>query len=163
MRKLAVSASKKQRRRLTESRFEQKFEVALRELNVKSHHACPDWEPGVPDRYVCGGTWIEFKSLGYDRSVMPWNAISPQQRAHLQSFTDAGDKCWVCILLCHEDDGDDDRVVLLPWLVFKEKYERVSLKREDVVAIFPIVNRRDPESMRNLISNHFVKFRLGIY
>jgi hypothetical protein len=157
MRKLAVSASKKQRRRLTETSFERKFEDCLRQLGFKSHHACPDWEPGVPDRYVCGGTWIEFKSLGYDRSVMPWNAISPQQRAHLQAFTDAGDKCWVCILLCHEDDGDDDHVILMRWSEFKAQYERVSLKREDVVATFPIVNRRDSQQMISLIQTNFMK------
>jgi hypothetical protein len=160
MRKLAVSASKKQRRRLTEYRFEEKFSEALQALGVKSHHACPDWDPGIMDRYVCGGgTWIEFKSLGYHRSVMPWNAFAQVQRDKLDEHTAQGDDVWVCVLLCHEDDGDDDRVILRKWPEFKEQYHKVSLPREWIIERLPVINRRDIEGMKKFIHLNFLIHR----
>jgi hypothetical protein len=156
MRKLAVGASKKQRRRLTEYRFEDKFGNALAELGVRNHHACPDWDKGIPDRYIFGGgKWMEFKSLAYDRSVMPWNAFSVDQRKNIRDCIKHGDRVWVCILLCHEDDGDNDRVMLMEWPEFEACYERVSLQRQEIISRFPIVNRRDNESLKAFIRRHF--------
>ncbi len=150
MRKLQVGASKKQRRKQTEYRFEERFGEALTSLGVLNHHACPVWEPGIMDRYVAGGRWIEFKSLAYDRSCMPWNAFSLDQKRKMQEFSDAGEKVWVCVLLCHEDDGDDDRILLRPWPEFKKLYARVSIPREEILHSFPLVNRRNADDMGRL-------------
>jgi hypothetical protein len=136
MRKLAVGASKKQRRRSTEHRFEQRVANCLTEMGIWNYHACPDWSPGIPDRYLQGGRWIEFKSLAYrDSFTWKYRIFPNEQGRKLEELWRAGDKPYVCILL-HHDDDEHPRLLLQPWPEFRVTSQWT---REMVVQECPLI------------------------
>ncbi len=74
---------------------------------------------GIPDRYVAGGRWIEFKQIKWSgkRAVSPVRQLSGPQIRVLDRFTEAGDECWVAILF--QDVEGVLRIMFLPWSMFR--------------------------------------------
>lgn len=76
---------------------------------------------GIPDRYVVGGRWIEFKQIKWAgvRAVSPIRQFSGPQIRVLDKFTEAGDDCWVAILF--QDTGGSMRSMFYPWPIFRAR------------------------------------------
>lgn len=106
---MKVEDFKKKPRIPRESAFEK---TVCDALGIYSRHMS-DRLAGVPDRYVAGGTWIEFKVNG--RPTM-------EQNRTMDGLVRAGDKVWVCTLKVGKDGS---KIILEKWgtaLVWVENY-----------------------------------------
>lgn len=85
-----------------------------------SYHTAERFYLGIPDRYVAGGRWIEFKRVTWAgaRAVSPIRQFSGPQIKTLDKFTAAGDECWVAIVF--QTAGHDLRSCFMPWAVFRK-------------------------------------------
>lgn len=103
----------------TEAQYEKHFAGALLDLGVFSYHTAERFYLGIPDRYVAGGRWIEFKQVKWmgKRVVSPIRQLSSSQINTLDKFTDAGDKCWVAVLF--QTPEGDRRSLFMPWQTFR--------------------------------------------
>lgn len=89
--------------RSTEASFERRFADRLSEMGIYSRHMS-DHVPGLPDRYVVGGVWIEFKSLYRAKSVFTcFEGMSPEQHRTAGDLVKAGDQVFWCALLATND------------------------------------------------------------
>ncbi len=106
-------------RAFTEAKYEKLFARALAKLGQFSYHTAERFYLGIPDRYVAGGRWIEFKRVTWAgvRAVSPIRQFSGPQIRTLDKFTEAGDDCWVAILF-QTPDGEL-RSCFLPWPRFR--------------------------------------------
>jgi len=88
-------------------------------LDQFSYHTAERFYLGIPDRYVAGGRWIEFKRVTWAgaRAVSPIRQFSGPQIKTLDKFTAAGDECWVAIVF--QTAGHDLRSCLMPWAWFR--------------------------------------------
>lgn len=83
-------------------------------LSRFSFHNDPTVMPGIPDRYVVGGNWIEFKNeITFDRTSKALN----RQRKWLSLLHNASDKAWVCALI-------GELLYLEQWNVWREREKR---------------------------------------
>lgn len=103
--------SKERRKRVTEDHIEKQFLWALDELDLKSMHFY-DRFGGVPDRYVIGGNWLEFKSLAYVKHVNAFAHFEADQKRKLATFHNAGDRSFGVVLLCNEYEN---HLLIAPW------------------------------------------------
>ena len=87
---MKVEDFKKKPRIPRESAFEK---TVCDALGLYSRHMS-DRLAGVPDRYVAGGTWIEFKVNGKP---------SKEQQRTMERLVQAGDNVWVCTLKVGKD------------------------------------------------------------
>ncbi len=96
---LSVSKFPKGRKATTEKSFERSFSE---KLGVYSRHMS-DAMPGLPDRYVPGGIWIEFKSIVFKRDVAFGAGLTVEQEREMTRLSDGGDDVFYCALLQHEN------------------------------------------------------------
>lgn len=85
-----------------------------------SYHTAERFYLGIPDRYVAGGRWIEFKRVTWAgaRAVSPIRQFSGPQIKTLDKFTAAGDETWVAVVF--QTAGHDLRSCFMPWAVFRK-------------------------------------------
>ena len=103
---LSVTNYKQVRTRSTEAAFENAFAARLRKAQVYSRHMS-DAIPGLPDRYIRGGMWIEFKSLFRKRGEFTHGeGLSAEQKRTMADLCAAGDRVFYCALL---DTGSGDK------------------------------------------------------
>ena len=105
----------------TEKNFELRLGKALNSLGLLNWHTHELNLPGVPDRYVVGGNWIECK-------VRPWTGkkgfgprkcvVKESQINFLNRLVDNGDRAWLCILL--KAWRTSGRGIILPWEFVRE-------------------------------------------
>jgi len=95
------------------------FARALAKLGQFSYHTAERFYLGIPDRYVAGGRWIEFKRVTWAgvRAVSPIRQFSGPQINTLDKFTAAGDDCWVAILF--QTPSGSLRSMFMPWPKFR--------------------------------------------
>lgn len=107
-------------RAYTEANYEKVFARALAQLGQFSYHTAERFYLGIPDRYIAGGRWIEFKRVTWAgvRAVSPIRQFSGPQIRTLDKFTEAGDDCWVAIIF-QTPDGSL-RSCFLPWPMFRK-------------------------------------------
>ena len=76
------------------------FAGVLTDLGHFSYHTAERFYLGIPDRYVAGGRWIEFKQIKWmgTRSVSPIRQFSSGQIRTLDQLTKAGDTVFVAIV-----------------------------------------------------------------
>lgn len=117
---LTVKAPRRSKSRISEATFEGKFAKSLKRLGLYNWHTADNFKPGVPDRYVVGGNWIEFKAIPYvgTRQITPTRFFKPAQQNELTRLHEAGDRAWVCILF--QPEQGDARVLLCPWVVLRD-------------------------------------------
>jgi hypothetical protein len=72
---------------------------------------------GVPDRYVCGGRWIEFKQAAVVNKISPLRLFSSSQITMLDKLTKYGDECYACILFQFQDSS---WCLFIEWTKLKE-------------------------------------------
>ncbi len=118
---LSVSAPRRQKNRISEAVFEGKFSKCLKAIGLYNWHTSDQFKPGVPDRYVVGGNWIEFKAIPYTgkRAMTPERFFSPAQKNELTRLHERGDRAWVCILF--QPERGDATVLLCPWVVLRDQ------------------------------------------
>ncbi len=118
---LSVKAPRRQKNRISEATFEGKFAKILKTGGLYSWHTSDQFKPGVPDRYVVGGNWIEFKAIPFTgkRAMTPVRFFSPAQKNELTRLHDNGDRAWVCILF--QPEQGEATVMLCPWVVLRDK------------------------------------------
>lgn len=106
-------------RAFTEAKYEKRFATALAKLGQFSYHTAERFYLGIPDRYVAGGRWIEFKRVTWAgvRAVSPIRQFSGPQIRTLDKFTEAGDDCWVAIVF--QTPEGMLRSCFLPWPRFR--------------------------------------------
>ncbi len=104
-------------RKSSEAQFERKIAKLLTEAGCYSYHTSEKHYDGIPDRYVCGGRWIEFKQATVVRSITPMRLFSKGQIRQMDMFTEHGDDCYVCILFQFRDC--EPWCVFLSWDFFK--------------------------------------------
>jgi len=96
---LSVGQFKKKVRRTTEKAFEELFAEVLAEKGIYNRHMSDKFS-GVPDRYVAGGKWIEFKSLEYARGVVTYGAGMSIEQVRVCGEMVAGEEeVWYCALV----------------------------------------------------------------
>jgi hypothetical protein len=88
---------------------------------ILSYHTTDAVQSGIPDRYVTGGRWIEFKIILYagTRKLDPLVHFSPAQKIWLDNLTKAGDQCWANILF-QKSDGEE-RFLHMPWHSLRDR------------------------------------------
>lgn len=101
----------------SETQFEAKIAKILHKLDIFSYHVSEKMYMGIPDRYVQGGRWIEFKQCAVVKNVTPARFLSGGQERFLNSFLEAGDKPFVCVLF--QFRLKPPRAILAPWETFK--------------------------------------------
>ena len=104
-------------RKSTEAQFERKIAKHLDALGIFSYHVSEKSHMGIPDRYVAGGRWIEFKQAAVIHSFTPMRLFSPGQIKFMDRFLEAGDTPYVCILFQFTED--EPLCVLMEWGNFK--------------------------------------------
>lgn len=106
-------------RPFTEAKYEKAFAKALAGLGQFSYHTAERFYMGIPDRYVVGGRWIEFKQIKWAgvRAVSPTRQFSGPQIRTLDKFQEAGDETWVAVLF--QTPGGSMRSMFLPWPMFR--------------------------------------------
>lgn len=105
----------------TEASFEKRVaDVLQKKIGLFTYHVAERYYAGIPDRYVVGGNWVEFKVIGYsgNRKVNPHRLFSPSQRVFLDKFSNSGDRTWACIGF-QGPDGPQT-CVIAPWHEFRE-------------------------------------------
>jgi hypothetical protein len=100
-------------RNLSESEFEIKIAKIMGDLGIWSYHVNEKMYQGVPDRYVVGGRWIEFKQCALRYHISPMRLFRQSQRTFLTKFLEVGDKPYACILF--QFRSEQRRAVLKPW------------------------------------------------
>ena len=86
-------------RRSTESAVEKAWAATWREMGIYSRHMA-DAVPGLPDRYIGGGKWVEFKSLYRVRGEFTYGeGLTAEQIRTCSDLTDAGDSVYYCAQL----------------------------------------------------------------
>jgi len=117
--RLQAEASKT-RSRSTEAAFEKRFAKALTRLGLLSYHTSEKFISGIPDRYVVGGNWIEFKAIPYTgkRQITPVRFFSASQKLWMNRLGEAGDRVWVCILF--QPENGNPLAILCPWVALND-------------------------------------------
>lgn len=117
-----------------------------------------NWKPyeraraGIPDRYVIGGNWIEFKHVIYpmrnDRNLLRTNGkvFSPAQIRTMDDLVAAGDRVFVCILI---STPSFERVLLEQWDAIRRDpiltIERVrALPENALAALSQVFDKHEP-------------------
>lgn len=95
------------------------FARALAGTGQFSYHTAERFYLGIPDRYVAGGRWIEFKQIKWagTRAVSPIRQFTGPQIITLDKFTAAGDDCWVAIVF--QETAGDLRSCFMSWPKFR--------------------------------------------
>lgn len=103
----------------TEAVYEKLFARALAATGQFSYHTAERFYLGIPDRYVAGGRWIEFKQIKWagTRPVSPIRQFTGPQIKTLDKFTAVGDDCWVAIVF-QTTDGEL-RTCFMSWPRFR--------------------------------------------
>jgi hypothetical protein len=128
MRKLKVRPTSHRQRISTESQFEARIAKILDKKKIFNYHVSERLYRGIPDRYVQGGRWIEFKQCTVTQKVTPGRFLSSPQERKLQEFYDAGDLPYVCVLFLFR--LDPHRAILRPWETFQyDGYESWSIDK----------------------------------
>ncbi len=98
-----------------EAAWERKFMKQVTRAGILSYHTTDSVVCGIPDRYITGGRWIEFKIILYagSRGLDPTTHFSPAQKIWLDKLTAAGDQCWANILF-QKSDGEE-RFMHIKW------------------------------------------------
>lgn len=101
-----------------EKYFEKRVAQVLTSIGLENRHTS-DRQEGIPDRYVVGGNWIEFKVVPCSgrRSVDPERLFTPAQRNFLSRWTEKGDRTWAAVMF--QPDNDKSSIIILPWSCFK--------------------------------------------
>lgn len=117
---LTVRATVRDRKGSTEARFEARVAEVLKSLGLFSYHVAERWYAGIPDRYVVGGNWIEFKVVPCSgkRSVNPVRLFKPHQRNFLDKFSASGDRTWACVMF--QPENGEPHMVIQPWHRFSK-------------------------------------------
>jgi len=116
---LTVRTSAPNRSGPPERRFEKRTADILKKLGLFSYHTAERWYAGIPDRYVVGGNWIEFKVIPCSgvRAVNPYRLFKPAQRNLLDKFDASGDRTWACVMF--QPSKGEPHMILFPWHVFR--------------------------------------------
>ena len=100
-----------------ERTFENRVGSILSKLDIYNFHV--EDKMGLPDRYVAGGNWIEFKRTIWNKRgilhIMP--LLRPAQRNRLNMLTRGGDRCWVAVNIYAEMHN---HVIIKPWVWWTE-------------------------------------------
>ena len=117
--KLEVKKTKRRRANSTEAAFEKRFATALSKQGRVSYHTAEKFIEGIPDRYTCGGIWIEFKVVPYSgkRRINLLRYFSPAQKLWMTRLENGGDIVYGCVLL--QPENGDPRIVLQSWHTLK--------------------------------------------
>ncbi len=168
---LTVRATIRDRKGSIESRFEKRVAEVLKQLGLFSYHVAERWYAGIPDRYVVGGNWIEFKVVPCSgkRRVNPYRLFSPGQRNFLDKFSKSGDRTWACVMF--QPYEGEPYMVLLPWHDFREhgswsmdQVEDWGVDTGDKFAFLKYINDRfgksfDRFSNKEIYENHLYHYR----
>lgn len=116
-------------RPVTEAQYEAKFAKALHQQGHFSYHTAERFYLGIPDRYVVGGRWIEFKQVKWigTRPVSPIRQFNPGQIRTLDRLSKAGDDPWVALLF--QTPAGDLASCFLPWAMFRTTKPQWTVKQ----------------------------------
>ena len=111
---------KKQTIHTEEAAWERKFMKQATRAGILSYHTTDSVKTGIPDRYVVGGRWIEFKIILFagTRKLDPLVHFSPAQKNWMDNLVGAGDECWANILF-QTSDGEE-RFFMMPWEMLRD-------------------------------------------
>lgn len=104
----------KTERSTSEHAFEERWAEALASVGLYSRHMA-DRNAGVPDRYIQGGRWIEFKSLFAARGKFSLGeGLTTEQHTTCKALAEAEDEVWYCALL---ESAKGRRFIFIPYHV----------------------------------------------
>jgi hypothetical protein len=96
---LSVTQFKPKDKRSTEHAVEVAWAATWKDLGIYSRHMS-DKIPGLPDRYIRGGHWVEFKSLWRVRGGFTYGeGLTTEQKRTCADLTRAGDQVFYCAQL----------------------------------------------------------------
>ena len=121
------------RRAITENVFERAICAWLNKQGIMNFHQDHKFRGGVPDRYVAGGNWIEFKRVLFVASsrnsrynVDLTKQFSARQKTFLHKWNEQGDRTWVCVLILSQQYP---RFVLEPWDYWTTHYKLINIQK----------------------------------
>jgi len=98
-------------------------EILQRKLGLWNYKPHERAQPGIPDRYIVGGNWIEFKHMTFFMTkpkeilgAKSRKAFSVPQVRKLDALLQAGDRPFVCVLV---SSPVRERVWIEQWDRFK--------------------------------------------
>lgn len=97
------TVTKSRSTRISEKTFEKAVAAQLKQAGKFSRHMS-DRLSGLPDRYITGGIWVEFKSFEFRDSFRADQGISPLQRRMMEQLANGGDNVFYCALAQHNDE-----------------------------------------------------------
>lgn len=116
---MKVSDFKAKPTRSTELSVEKLWAATWKAMGVYSRHMA-DAVPGLPDRYIKGGCWVEFKSLYRVRGEFTFGeGLSAEQIRTCSDLWEAGDVVFYCAQLDGWSRGK--RYVFMPWNLVKSR------------------------------------------
>lgn len=110
---------KKPKRQRQELKYDHKVgERITKVLRLFNYKPSDRFRSGIPDRYIAGGRWIEFKYVHHSlkRNVSTLREFSAVQRTTIEDLIAAGDRVWACIFF---DTGNEILVYMAPWYEYK--------------------------------------------
>lgn len=121
------------KRAITENTFERTVSAWLTKQGIMNFHQDHKFVGGVPDRYVAGGNWIEFKRIlfvGGARGSKFNSDMTKQFTARQRTFMDRwdaqGDRTWVCVLVLSQEYP---RMILEPWRYYMYRYKLINIAK----------------------------------
>lgn len=108
---------KKQPRQRQELKYDHRIGEKLKKMGIWNYKPSDRFRGGMPDRYLTGGRWIEFKYVHCKHSVSTLREFSAVQRTTIEELIAHGDEVWVGIFF---DTPEGLYVFLSPWWDYKE-------------------------------------------
>ena len=104
--KLSVAPASVVSRPLTEAQREARVMKIIRSLGVWHYKVADKFTKGIPDRYLAGGNWIEFKQehVSGNRDFCLQRGVSAAQRTFLKTAHAQGDRTYLCVFVIREDE-----------------------------------------------------------
>lgn len=121
------------KRAITENTFERTVCAWLTKQGILNFHQDHKFKGGVPDRYVAGGNWIEFKRVlfvggarGSHFNVDLTKQFSGRQRTFMDRWDLQGDRTWACVLVLSREYP---RMILEPWRYYLARYKYINIAK----------------------------------
>lgn len=113
--KLFVEKASVLNRSLTEAQREARVMKLIRALGVWDRKMAHRWLKGVPDRYLAGGNWIEFKQVEVSlrRPFALLRGVTADQHSFLTDAHAGGDRTYICVFVVNDENRA--KMILLPY------------------------------------------------
>jgi hypothetical protein len=113
---LSVSDHKRAAVKVSEKSVEDYIGALLTSMGHLNWHTADKWQKGRPDRYVVGGSHIEFKSVVCKKSIDLMRFFDPEQIIKLDELDRTNDRAFAC---AHVSTNNGRYIIFEEWATFR--------------------------------------------